>query len=112
MDILDGLGAEYKVDDNGTIYVPSRDEARLKMQLAAEGYPKESLTYDIFSGVSGLMTTDYEKKQYLIFQLQDRLQDAIKTLSGVNNAIVTLNIADDNSFVLKKDEGIHGVGCA
>lgn len=106
LDILDGLGAEYKVDDNGTIYVPSRDEARLKMQLAAEGYPKESLTYDIFSGVSGLMTTDYEKKQYLIFQLQDRLQDAIKTLSGINNAIVTLNIADDNSFVLKKDEKV------
>lgn len=49
------------------------------------------------------MTTDYEKKQYLIFQLQDRLQASLKTLSGVRDAIVTLNVADQSAYVLKSD---------
>ncbi|MEA4831999.1 MAG: flagellar basal-body MS-ring/collar protein FliF [Oscillospiraceae bacterium] len=104
MQILDKLNTDYKVDASGAILVPYKDEAVLKMQLAAEGYPKNSLSYDLFTNASSLITTDFEKKQYLIFQLQDRLQDAIKTLNGVNNAIVTLNISSDSSFVLKKDE--------
>ncbi|MEA4921219.1 MAG: flagellar basal-body MS-ring/collar protein FliF [Clostridiaceae bacterium] len=101
---LDELGAEYKVEDDGSVYVLEKDEARLKMKLASQGYPKSALSYDIFSSGSELMTTDYEKRQYLIFQLQDRLQDSIKTLNGVKNAIVTLNVADDSSFVLKSDK--------
>jgi flagellar M-ring protein FliF len=104
IEILEGLGADYKVDNAGTIYVLTKDQAMLKMQLASEGYPQSSLTYDIFLSASDLMTTDYEKKQYLIFQLQERLQDSIKTLNGVNKAIVTLSIADDSSFVLKQDK--------
>lgn len=104
VEILDELGTDYKLDNKGTIYVSSKDEAMLKMQLASEGYPQSSLTYDIFLNASDLMTTDYEKKQYLIFQLQERLQDSIRTLNGVNKAIVTLSIADDSSFVLKQDK--------
>jgi flagellar M-ring protein FliF len=104
LDILDGLGAEYKVEADGTVYVLTKDEAVLKMRLASEGYPKSAFSYDIFTGASDLMTTDYEKRQYLVFQLQDRLQDSIKTLNGVRNAIVTLSVADDSTFVLSSDE--------
>ena len=104
--ILDSLGKEYKVDTDGTIYVPAKEEALIKMQLASEGYPKSTLTYDIFASSSAIITTDYEKRQYLIFQLQNRLQDAIRTLDGIDNAIVTLNVADDSSFVLKSEKNV------
>ena len=47
------------------------------MQLATSGFPNSTLGYDIFTSQADLMTTDYEKRQYLIFQLQDRLQEAL-----------------------------------
>ena len=101
--MLDSMGTGYRLQNDGTILVPRSSEAMLKMQLAAEGFPKSTLGYDIFTSQSALMTTEYEKRQYLVFQLQDRLQESLRTLEGVKNAIVTLNVPDDNSFVLKAD---------
>ncbi len=103
VNLLDSMGTPYRLQNDGTILVPKSSEAMLKMQLAAEGFPKSTLGYDVFTSQSALMTTDYEKRQYLIFQLQDRLQESLRTLEGVKNAIVTLNVPDDNSFVLKAD---------
>ena len=103
VNLLDSMGTPYRLQTDGTILVPRASEAMLKMQLAAEGFPKSTLGYDVFASQSALMTTDYEKRQYLIFQLQDRLQESLRTLEGVKNAIVTLNVPDDNSFVLKAD---------
>jgi flagellar M-ring protein FliF len=99
--MLDSAGVKYRLENDGSILVPRDEEARLKMQLASEGFPNSTLGYDIFTNQSDLMTTDYEKKQYLIFQLQDRLQASLKTLNGVRGAIVTLNVADDSAYVLK-----------
>lgn len=101
---LNGMGVDFKMESGGTILVPKEEEAQLKMQLASEGYPQSTLNYDIFTNNAGLMTTDYDKKKYLLFQLQNRLQDAIKTLDGVKNAIVTISMADESSFVLDKDK--------
>lgn len=99
--MLDAAGVNYRLENDGSILVPREEEARLKMQLASEGFPNSTLGYDIFTSQSDLMTTDYEKQQYLIFQLQDRLQASLKTLTGVRNAIVTLNVAEDSAYVLK-----------
>ncbi len=104
VNLLDNMGTAYRLQTDGTILVPKSSEAMLKMQLAAEGFPKSTLGYDVFTNQSALMTTDYEKRQYLIFQLQDRLQESLKTLVGVKNAIVTLNVPEENSFVLKADK--------
>ena len=104
IDMLESAGAEYRLEDGGTILVHREDEASLRMQLATSGFPNSTLGYDIFSSQADLMTTDYEKRQYLIFQLQDRLQEALKTLTGVRNAIVTLNVAVDDTYVLKSDK--------
>lgn len=104
VNMLESAGVDYKLESDGTIMVSRDDEASVRMQLAASGFPNSTLSYDIFTSQSDLMTTDYEKRQYLIFQLQDRLQDALKTLSGVKNAIVTLNVATDDSYVLKSDK--------
>ena len=101
VNMLDSSGVNYRLESDGTILVPKDDEAKLKMQLAAEGFPNSTLGYDIFTSQADLMTTDYEKKQYLIFQLQDRLQASLKTLTGVKDAIVTLNVAEDSAYVLK-----------
>jgi flagellar M-ring protein FliF len=104
VNMLESAGVDYRLEDGGTILVPRTEEASLRMQLATSGFPDSTLGYDIFTSQADLMTTDYEKRQYLIFQLQDRLQEALKTLTGVRNAIVTLNVAAEDTYVLKSDK--------
>jgi len=98
------MGIDYKVQNDGSLLVPKESEAEILMTLASEGYPQSSLNYDLFSNSSGFMTTEYEKKQYLIFQLQNRLQDAIKTIQGVDDSIVTISMPEEDSFVLEEDK--------
>ncbi len=89
---------EYKYETNGQILVPEKSEALLRMQLAQEGYPRSGLNYDVFSDNIDFMTTDYEKKTYMLFLRQERIQASIKTINGVKDSIVTLNIPDSNNF--------------
>ncbi len=101
--VLSDKNVDFKTDGDA-ILVPGDQEAELQMTLASEGYPQSTFNYDIFSSNSGYMTTDFEKRQYLLFQLQDRLQAAIKTIDGVNDAIVTISLPEEDSFILEEDK--------
>lgn len=101
---LDEMSVVTRVKNDNTILVPENDEARLKMELSAQGYPKSSLNYNLFSANTGFMTTDYEKRQYLVFQLQDRLQEAIETLQGVDTAIVTISLPESSAYVISANK--------
>ncbi len=106
-EILNKL-TEMKVDAKpqgmGTILVPKDQETRIRMELSSQGYPKSGLNYDLFMNQSGFGTTDFEKQKYLLFQLQDRLQNTIKTLEGVEDAIVTISMPEADSFVLQENK--------
>ena len=95
---LQEKNVEYKYETNGQILVPEKSEALLRMQLAQEGYPRSGLNYSVFSDNIDFMTTDYEKRTYMIFQLQERIQAAIKTINGIKDSIVTITMPDDNNF--------------
>lgn len=95
---------DVKTDDSGNILVPESEENEIRMNLAAEGYPKSGLNYDVFQSSAGFGTTEYEKQKYMQFQLQDRLQETIKSIDVIEDAIVTLTIPDNNSVVLKGDK--------
>ena len=71
---LQELNSDYKYDGNGKISVPSGKEDKLRATLAAQGYPKSGFNYDVFKNNVGMMTTDMEKKNYLVFDLQNKLQ--------------------------------------
>jgi flagellar M-ring protein FliF len=100
---LEEMNIQAKPVGNDTILVLKEQEPGVRMQLSAQGYPKSGFNYDLFMNGVGFGTTDYEKRKYLQFQLQDRLQDAIRTLNGVSNAIVTLSIPEEDSFVFQAD---------
>lgn len=100
---LDALGVEYRTG-SGTVEVKEKQADEVKMRLAIEGYPKSGLTYDVFTNNIDLMSTDFEKNSYKIFQLQDRLRDTIKLISGVEDAVVTIAVPQQNNYVWKEDE--------
>lgn len=97
---------EYKVDakpsGTDTILVPNQDVDRLRMQLAAEGYPKGTLNLDILQNASGFGMTQQDKQVYRQYQLQEHLQNAIKTLNGVRDAKVYLTIPEESNFVISE----------
>ena len=95
---------DYKYQTDGTILIPKEQESLLRMQLAQAGHPRTGINYDIFTESIDFMTTDYEKKQYEIFQLQERLQGSIETIDGVKEAIVTINLPQDKSFAWETDK--------
>lgn len=101
---LEEMKVEAKPQGEDTIMVPKDQADTVRMQLSAEGYPKSGLNYDLFQNSMNFGATDFEKQKYLQFQLQERLQNSIKSLDIVENAIVTLNIPDNSSFVLKEDK--------
>lgn len=101
---LDEMSVPYKVENDSTIYVDEKDEPSVKIQLATEGFPKSALNYDIFTENIDFMTTDYEKTKYSLFLVQERLQATIKTLDGVEDAIVSITVPDNSYAVLEEDK--------
>ncbi len=95
---------DYKYENDGTILIPQEQESMLRMQLAQSGHPRTGTNYDVFTNNIDFMTTDYEKRKYEIFQLQERLQDSIKTIDGVKEAIVTINMPENKSFAWETDK--------
>ncbi len=101
---LQKMDVEVKMDNDGSIMVLKKDEANIRMKLATEGYPKSGLSYYLIKENSGMLTTDYERKQYMNMQLQERIAASIKTLEGVKDAVVTITIPEEDVFYLQEKE--------
>lgn len=101
---MQDMDVEVKVDDSGSIMVLREDESKIRMQLATEGYPKNGLSYYLIQENSGMLTTDYERKQYVNMQLQERIGASIKTLEGVKDAVVTITVPEEDVFYLQEKE--------
>ena len=100
---LQEMGVEYKYENDGVISVPKDVEPKVKAQLVYEGYPKSGFTYDIFKDNISMMTTDFEKNSYKIFELQDRIGSTIRLFEGVKDAKVTISVVEDRKYVLDKN---------
>ncbi len=104
LSMLEEKGVDAKAQGTDTVLVRSDQVDGVRMDLASQGYPESGYNYDIFMKASGLGTTDYEKRIYLQFQLQDNLRQTIMKLDKVEDAVVNIILADDSSFVLSNDE--------
>lgn len=101
---LNEMKVDAKPSGTDTILVPKEDVDRLRMQLAAEGYPKGSLSLDILQNASGFGVTQQDKQIYRQYQLQEHLQNAIKTLNGVKDARVYLTMPEESNFVISDNK--------
>lgn len=93
------LGAKPEINKAGEVMVPENEYDIWILQLAAKGLPKTAMTYDVFSSHTGLTATESEKKQWLLYQLQDRMQETLKRISGVESATITITLPDTPNTV-------------
>lgn len=97
--VLRSRGVDAKRNESGEVTVPEAELGDIMLDMSLLGYPKTALPFNIFSDNTGFTTTEFEKKQYLLLNLQDRLERTLKDMSGISNAIVTLNVSDDSIYV-------------
>jgi flagellar M-ring protein FliF len=97
---LQDSGIDYQYKDNGDILVPNDIVDETRASLAYEGYPSSGFTYDIFIDNAGGMTSDTEKQTYKLYELQDRIGATIRLFEGVQDAKVTIALAETNTYVL------------
>ncbi len=96
---LKTMGADAHINRDGNIIVPAEEFDIWLLQLAAKGYPKTSLPYDLFTDHAGMTSTESEKSQWLIYQLQDRIQATLQRMEGVESATVTINVPESRGYV-------------
>lgn len=102
--VLERRGISAKRNSEGEVMVPSKDYGDIMLDMSTLGYPKTTLPFNIFSDNTGFTTTEFEKKQYLLLNLQDRIERTLKDMPEIKNAIVTLNVPEDNTYVWEEEE--------
>lgn len=96
-------GIDFKYDGDDAIQVKKDVVDQTKATLVQEGYPKSGFTYDTYINNSGMMTTDSEKAQYELYDLQDRIGATIRMFDGVKEATVTIALGEQSRYVLSDD---------
>lgn len=89
---------------NGEILVDKKQVDQTKATLVNAGYPKSGFTYDVFTNNTSLMTTDYEKRTFKLYELQDRIASTINLFDGVKFATVTIALGEDQKYVLNSTD--------
>ena len=98
---LKEMGVEAKPDGSSTILVAQDKIDTVRMELAAAGLPRNDLDLDILDKGSGFGVTEEDKAVYRRYQLQQDLQNAIKTFNGVSEARVSLIIPKESVFLIE-----------
>lgn len=100
--LLQEEGIDYRFNDkDGAIRVPTASADQTRAELLSKGYPKSGFTYDMYRDNAGLMTTESDKKQYTLYDLQDRLGAQIRLFEGVQDAKVTIAEAGEQKYALQ-----------
>lgn len=108
--VLQEMEVPVEMNEQGEVLVKKEMADDLRLELATKHYPKTTLSYDIFNSSNGLTTTEFEKKQLLVQQLQNRLQDTLMRMDGIKNAVVTLDVAQESNYVWEETVSTSSAG--
>lgn len=90
----------YRLENGDTILVPESQESIIKSKVLMAGYPQSGFSYSTYYAHVGSMTTESERSTAFLYELQDRMAATIRCLEGVKDAIVNIDMGEDNSSIL------------
>lgn len=94
---------DAQINSKGQVLVPKAQWDQLVFELAAKDYPKSAPLYDLFLQNTGFTKTEYEKKQILLFQTQDRIQETLKHIEGITGAVASITVPEESGYVWDKN---------
>lgn len=106
--LLQEENVDFLYDGNaGTVRVPDTMVDSMRARLLSAGYPKSGFTYDMYISNSGLMTTESDKQQYTLYDLQDRLGATIRLFEGVRDAKVTIAQGSEQLYAISDGNSVE-----
>ena len=85
----------YRLESEGTVLVPKGQEDILKVRLLTEEVTKTGYFYNTYFDHINSLSTNAERNQVALMDLQDRLAATIRTFAGVRDAVVFINPGED-----------------
>lgn len=104
---LTETGATFEVKGDDTIMVPADQEAKLKAGVIGGGYLDSGANYNLYLDNISSLSTESDRAQLHLYQLQDRLEATIRSLADVHEATVNISLGEDRRFVLSQDNTIE-----
>lgn len=104
---LNETEAIYEVKGENTIMVPSDQEAKLKAGVIGGGYLDSGSGYSLYLENISSLSTESDRAQLNLYQLQDRLEATIRHFEGVHEATVNIALGEDRRYVLSQDSTIE-----
>ena len=104
---LTETGATFEVKGDDTIMVPADQEAKLKAGVIGGGYLDSGANYNLYLDNISSLSTESDRAQLNLYQLQDRLGATIRNLADVHDATVNIALGEDRRFVLSQENTIE-----
>ena len=104
---LTETGATFEVKGDDTIMVPADQEAKLKAGVIGGGYLDSGANYNLYLDNISSLSTESDRAQLKLYQLQDRLEATIRNLADVHDATVNIALGEDRRFVLSQENTIE-----
>lgn len=102
---LTAAQTEFKSENGGTtILVDKKKEPLIRMQLATEGNPTVTPNFDFYLTNVDFMTTESEKRSVKLYQATIGIQDSVKTIDGVSNAIVNFTVSEESQYAWETEK--------
>ncbi|MDJ0390351.1 flagellar basal-body MS-ring/collar protein FliF [Roseomonas sp. E05] len=96
---LEELKVPVQARGDGAIFVPADQVARLRMQLAAEGLPRQGgAGYELLDQASPMQMTSFMQRVQRLRALEGELARTIITMQGVRSARVHIVLPERESF--------------
>lgn len=97
---------DYRVEGD-SIMVPENRKAALMAQVLVAGYPSSGYDYGTYLNNVGSLTTESERNQLILYDLQDYMSAVICNMEGVEAAEVLLTPGEDNTYVLDSTDKVN-----
>jgi len=104
---LNEVQADYKIEGASTILVPDDQEAKLKAGVIGGGYLDSGANYSLYLTNISSLSTESDRAQLNLYQLQDRLEATIRNFEGVHDATVNIAMGEDRRYVLSQEDTIE-----
>lgn len=97
--VLQEMGVPVQIDTAQRVTVPADQWDALIFELNSRGYPRTTLSYDIFDSASGFTATDFQQREKKTQQTQDRIQATLMRVGLIEDAVVTFYVPETSNYI-------------